>query len=66
MAKIIFRWDGKSATSPEYTTDYFRGATSGYLRTSSYLESWTGYALTYDLAATIPNPYPVSGTIDNW
>ena len=66
MANIIFRWDGKSGTTPELTTDYFLGSTSGYLRPSSYLENWIGSSLLYDLNAMPANPYPVSGVINKW
>ena len=60
MATITFIWDGVSDTTPESSTDYYRGSTSGYFNTSSYTESWTGSNFFYS------GVYPTSGFINTY
>ena len=62
-ATIKYHWDGISESPAEWSTDYSRGAYSGYFKTSSYIESWEGYGLAY---IDQNSPYPTSGTITKW
>ena len=60
MATITLIWDGVFDTTPESSTDYYRGSTSGYFNPSSYTESWTGSNFFYSGA------YPTSGFINTY
>jgi hypothetical protein len=63
MAKITFIWDGKTGTPTEFSTDYYKGPTSGYFRASGSNEEWTGLNLTYFLTDSY---LPTAGTLTSW
>lgn len=62
MANIKFIWNGKDEQTPETTSSYFRGATSGFFDPAGYKESWTGSNLTYSQNSA----YPTGGILHSW
>jgi hypothetical protein len=65
VATITFIWNGiDQPSSPNLTTNFYRGSTGGYYRPAGYNESWTGTGLTYD--PLMRHPFPTGGTIQSW